>query len=71
MKANEKGITLVSLVVTVVVLTIIASVLIDISLDGNDAVEIMNDVKNSYYTQKEETQTRVNEMTNGWEEVLQ
>lgn len=70
MNTNEKGITLISLVVTVVVLSILAGLLIETSLDNNDAVEIMNQVQNSYYTQQEQTQTRVNEMTNGWEDVL-
>ncbi len=70
MNTNEKGITLISLVITVVVLSILAGLLIETSLDDNGAVEIMNQVQNSYYTQQEQTQTRVNEMTNGWEDVL-
>ena len=70
MNTNEIGITLISLVITVVVLSILAGLLIETSLDDNGAVEIMNQVQNSYYTQQEQTQTRVNEMTNGWEDVL-
>ena len=70
MNTNEKGITLISLVITVVVLSILAGLLIETSLEDNGAVEIMNQVQNSYYTQQEQTQTRVNEMTNGWEDVL-
>ena len=70
MNTNEKGITLSSLVITVVDLSILAGLLIETSLDDNGAVEIMNQVQNSYYTQQEQTQTRVNEMTNGWEDVL-
>ena len=70
MNTNEKGITLISLVITVVVLSILAGLLIETSLDDNGAVEIMNQVQNSYYTQQEQTQTRVNEITNGWEDVL-
>ena len=70
MNTNEKGITLISLVITVVVLSILAGLLIETSLDDNGAVEIMNQVQNSYYTQQEQTQTRVNEMTNGWEDII-
>ncbi len=70
MKSNENGITLVSLVVTVVVLAILAGVLINISIDDGNTIETMNEMRNSYYTQEKQTQNKINEMTNGWEEVL-
>ena len=70
MKSNENGITLVSLVVTVVVLAILARVLINISIDDGNTIETMNEMRNSYYTQEKQTQNKINEMTNGWEEVL-
>ena len=70
MKSNENGITLVSLVVTVVVFAILAGVLINISIDDGNTIETMNEMRNSYYTQEKQTQNKINEMTNGWEEVL-
>lgn len=71
MKTNENGITLLSLVITVIVLGILASVLVDLSLRNNDTVNVVKDGEEVYYNQKEQVQTRINDMTNGWEDVLQ
>lgn len=70
MKTNENGITLLSLVITVVVLAILASVLVSFSLRGNDTIDVMHDAQDSYYDQKEYTQNRIEEMSNGWEDIL-
>ena len=70
MKTNERGITLTSLVVTVIVLGILASVLVSLSLDGSATLDVMNDAKDTYYEQKQYTENRIQDMTNGWENLL-
>ena len=70
MKTNENGITLLSLVITVIVLAFLASVLINFSLRGNDTIDVMQDAQDSYYDQKEYTQNRIEDMANGWEDIL-
>lgn len=70
MKTNERGITLISLVVTVIVLGILASVLVSLSLDGSATLDVMNDAKDTYYEQKQYTKNRIQDMTNGWENLL-
>lgn len=69
MKANENGITLLSLVITVVVLGILASVLVDLSLKDNDTINVVKDGEKVYYEQKEQTENRILDMTNGWEDI--
>lgn len=71
MKANENGITLLSLVITVVVLGILASVLVDLSLKDNDTINVVKDGEKVYYEQKEQTENRILDMTNGWEDILE
>lgn len=71
MRTNENGITLLSLVITVVVLGILASVLVDLSLRDNDAINVVKKGEEKYYEQKEQTENRILDMTNGWEEILQ
>ena len=71
MKTNENGITLLSLVITVIVLAILASVLVSLSLKGNDTIDVMHKSEESYYDQKEYTQNRIKDMSNGWEDVLE
>ena len=70
MKTNENGITLLSLVITVIVLAFLASVLIKFSLRGNNTIDVMQDAQDSYYDQKEYTQNRIEDMANGWEDIL-
>lgn len=70
MKTNENGITLLSLVITVIVLAFLASVLINFSLRGSDTIDVMQDAQDSYYDQKEYTQNRIEDMANGWEDIL-
>lgn len=71
MKANENGITLLSLVITVVVLGILASVLVDLSIKDNDTINVVKDGEKVYYEQKEQTENRILDMTNGWEDILE
>ena len=52
MRTNENGITLLSLVITVVVLGILASVLVDLSLRDNDAVNVVKKAKKSIMSKK-------------------
>ena len=70
MKKNEKGITLLSLVITVIVLLILASVLVSTSILGNPLLEEVKGGRNDYYDKKEQTETKVNSMTNGWEDII-
>lgn len=70
MKTNENGITLISLVITVIVLGILASVLVNLSLQDAGTLDVMNDARETYYNQKEYTENRILDMTNGWEDVL-
>lgn len=70
MKKSEKGITLVSLVVTIVVLLILASVLVRVSVSNNPVVEEVYNIENEYYEQKRDTEEKVNNMVNGWEDII-
>ena len=71
MKANENGITLLSLVITVVVLGILASVAVDLSIKDNDTINVVKDGEKVYYEQKEQTENRILDMINGWEDILE
>ena len=70
MKKNEKGITLLSLVVTVIVLSILASILVNVSIVGNPLLKEVNGARNDYNEQKEQIETKINSMTNGWENII-
>ena len=71
MRTNENGITLLSLVITIIVLAILASLMVELSLKDNDAVNVVKKGEEKYYEQKEQTENRILDMTNGWEEILQ
>lgn len=71
MKTNENGITLLTLVITVVVLGILSSLLVELSVKDNDAVDIVKDGQEVYYNQKAQTENRILDMTNGWEDILE
>ena len=70
MKYSEKGITLISLVVTIVVLSILTSVLVRASVEGNPVLEEVKGIENDYYKEKENTEEKVNSMVTGWENVI-
>ena len=70
MKKNEKGITLLSLVITIIVLSILSSILVSTSIVGNPLLEEVKGAGNDYFDQKEQTETRVNSMTKGWENII-
>lgn len=70
MKKSEKGITLVSLVITIVVLLILSGILVNVSIDNNPALEATKNIQNEYYFEKEKTQRNINSMVNGWEDVI-
>ncbi len=70
MNNNEKGITLVSLVVTIVVLLILSGVLVNVSIKQNPVIESVQEIQNDYYNEKTQTQQKVNKMVNGWENVI-
>lgn len=70
MKKTESGITLVSLVVTILVLSILTSVLVRVSVDGNPVLKEAEEIRNEYYNQKSDTEEKVNDMVTGWENVI-
>ena len=71
MITNENGITLISLVVMIVILSILATALVNLSLQDNGMINTMHSIENSYDNQKKQTQNRIDDMTDGWEEILQ
>lgn len=70
MKKNESGITLLSLVVTVVVMALLAAVLVDASINSSPALETINNIANEYYDEQTKTEDRIDDMTNGWENII-
>ncbi len=70
MKKGESGITLISLVITIVVLFILAAVLVDASLQVAPSTEALNNLRNDFQNEQTETEEKINEMTNGWEDVI-
>ena len=70
MKKGESGITLISLVITIVVLSILAAVLVDASLQVAPSTEALNNLRNDFQNEQTETEEKINEMTNGWEDVI-
>ncbi len=70
MKKGESGITLISLVITIVVLFILAAVLVDASLQVAPSTEALNNLRNDFHNEQTETEEKINEMTNGWEDVI-
>ena len=70
MKKSENGITLISLVITIVVWSLLASVLVSASIDNSPAIETLNQMQDSYYEEQTKTEERINEMTDGWEDII-
>ena len=70
MKTNESGITLLSLVITVIVLAILASVLVNLSLQDNGTIDVMKQAQNKLSDQKNYTENRIQDMNNGWANLL-
>ena len=70
MKKGESGITLISLVITIVVLFILAAVLVDASLQVAPSTEALNNLRNDFQNEQIETEEKINEMTNGWEDII-
>lgn len=67
---NENGITLLSLVITVIVLSILASLLVSASIKNNPAMETVNSMKDFYANEQSKTKKEVDRVTNGWENVI-
>ena len=70
MKNNEKGITLLSLVITIVVLALLASALVSASIDNSPTIEVLNQMQDSYYEKQTQTEDKINGMLNGWEDIV-
>lgn len=70
MKKTEKGVTLLSLVITIIVLIILAGVVVNVSLTDSPTIESIKDMENSYYNHQIDTKEKVNDMVNGWEDII-
>ena len=70
MKKRESGITLISLVITIVVLSILAAVLVDASLQVAPSTEALNNLRNDFQNEQIETEEKIDKMTNGWEDII-
>lgn len=70
MKKTEKGVTLLSLVITIIVMIILAGVVVNVSLTDSPTVESIKKMENSYYNQQTDTEEEVNDMVNGWEDII-
>ena len=55
---------------SIVVLLILASVLVRVSVSNNPVVEEVYNIENEYYEQKRDTEEKVNNMVNGWEDII-
>ena len=70
MKKTEKGVTLLSLVITIIVLIILAGVVVNVSLTDSPTIKSIKDMENSYYNHQIDTEEKVNDMVNGWEDII-
>lgn len=70
MRKSEKGITLLSLVVTIVVMSILAGVLVGISYKANPIVNSVKNENKTFIQEKTNTEKHINEMTRGWEDII-
>lgn len=70
MKKRENGITLLSLVITVVVLALLATVLVNASISYSPTIETLNQMQDSYYEKQTQTEDKINRMVNGWENII-
>lgn len=66
---NEKGITLTSLVISVVLLTVLAALTINVSL-YNNVIEERNDVQEHYNGLMENVESNVKSIQEQWNGVI-
>ena len=69
MLKNKKGITLIALVVTIVILLILAGVSISLILDNNGIIEKSKDAKREYGKARENEQADLNNASNWIDEI--
>lgn len=70
MRKSENGITLVSLVVTIVVLSVLIGLLMKVSIGESPVIEEVKNIQNTYYIEKQETEQTVQELTSDWEDII-
>lgn len=70
MKKKENGVTLLSLVITIIVLLILAGVVVNVSFINSPTVDSIKKMENSYYNQQTSAEEKVNDMVNGWEDII-
>ena len=70
MKKKENGVTLLSLVITIIVLLILAGVVVNVSFINSPTVDSIKKMENSYYNQQTSAEENVNDMVNGWEDII-
>ena len=66
---QEKGITLIALVVTIVVLLILAGVSISLVLNNNGVISRAKEAKNQYAEEQTNVEKQLNELANGIDEM--
>ena len=66
---KENGITMISLVITVVIMSILAAILIKATLDGN-ILEQKDKIENDFYGTMEYTENRIKSEREKWEGVI-
>lgn len=66
---REDGITIVSLVVTVIIMSILSAISIKAALDGN-ILEQKDKIENDFYDSMQETENRMKSEREKWEGII-
>lgn len=66
---RENGITMISLVITVVIMSILAAILIKATLDSN-ILEQKNKIENDFFGTMEYTENRMKSEREKWEGII-
>jgi len=68
---EEKGITLTSLVITIVVMLIMSGIIVVVSLNSSSrTMEVLNDTTERFNINKTETEEKINEIDSSWSHVF-
>ena len=51
-------------------MALLAAVLVDASINSSPALETINNIANEYYDEQTKTEDRIDDMTNGWENII-
>lgn len=67
---NDKGITLISLTVTIIVMLILTAVIVR-TIDGTDVIDTMEMVEDQYDENMEQTKRKTRSVDGEWGEVIE